>query len=132
MWELLEDEPGAHVERGVDKVAPQETSSSSSPRPPDAASPCMGDAQGANRARKQDAFLIIMLCVHECIEPWVQVDGTLEAWAMVLVRLYPLPRPEMTVEAAEDLLPLVHKYNFKTIEMDVSVHSIAPCDKLTF
>jgi len=41
----------------------------------------------------------------------VQVDGSLEAWACILTRLYPLyPKPALTLASAFAMLPVAHKW----------------------
>ena len=43
------------------------------------------------------------------------MDGNLEAWQRILVHLYPVSRPNLSMESVYDMLPLLHKYNIKGI-----------------
>lgn len=51
----------------------------------------------------------------------LKVDrGSRSTWLAILKHLYPLyPRPQLTVEAAVDMLPVVHQYDFKTVQAEL-------------
>ena len=43
------------------------------------------------------------------------MDGDLEVWQGILVRLYPVAKPMLSMKHVYDMLPLLHKYNIKGV-----------------
>ncbi|GFH08546.1 BTB domain-containing protein [Haematococcus lacustris] len=73
----------------------------------------------------RDVFVVSSPLMEELLTTGsrsVKVSGsTKEEWLLVISQLYPIvPRPELSLQQLQQMLPVVHKYNFPELLQHVS------------